>query len=100
MNLSGAVAATIADDQGVVTITDDDAAPEPLHRRRRRSPRPQRQLHRRAQPPSGQTVTVDYSSADGTAGAADYRRVSGTLTFDPGQTTKTIAVATASDTAR
>ena len=39
------------------------------------------------------TVTVDYATANGTATAsADYTFTSGTLTFQPGETTKTIAV--------
>jgi hypothetical protein len=38
-------------------------------------------------------VTVNYATADGTAVAGqDYVAVSGTLTFAPGETTKTIAV--------
>lgn len=42
---------------------------------------------------SSQTVTVDYSSADITATAgADYTAVSGTLSFAPGEQTKTVAV--------
>jgi hypothetical protein len=43
--------------------------------------------------PSGQTITVTYSTADGTATAgSDYQIGSGTLTFAPGQTTRTITV--------
>ena len=39
------------------------------------------------------TVTVVYASADGTATAgADYTATSGTLTFDPGDTAKTVNV--------
>ena len=39
------------------------------------------------------TVTVDYTTADGTAAAgADYTGTSGTLTFDPGETEKTVNV--------
>ena len=39
------------------------------------------------------TVTVDYTTADGTATAgADYTGTSGTLTFDPGETEKTVNV--------
>ena len=39
------------------------------------------------------TVTVDYATADGTATAgADYTATSGTLTFDPGETAKTVNV--------
>ena len=39
------------------------------------------------------TVTVDYATADGTATAgADYTATSGMLTFDPGETAKTVDV--------
>lgn len=47
---------------------------------------------------SGQTVTVDYGTADGTAlGGSDFVPVSGTLTFAPGETNKTITVAVNGD---
>ncbi|WP_310461073.1 Calx-beta domain-containing protein [Sphaerotilus sp.] len=49
--------------------------------------------------PSGQTVTVRYSTADGTAtGGVDYTPVNGQLTFAPGETTKTITVPITNDT--
>lgn len=42
---------------------------------------------------SGQTVSVNYATADGTATQpADYTSTSGTLSFTPGQTTRTITV--------
>jgi hypothetical protein len=42
---------------------------------------------------SGRTVTVNFATADGSAAAgADYTATSGTLTFTPGETSKTIAV--------
>jgi beta-glucanase (GH16 family) len=41
-----------------------------------------------------ETVTVDYATADGSATSSDYVPVSGTLTFDPGDLTQTIAVET------
>jgi hypothetical protein len=42
---------------------------------------------------SGNTVTVSYATADGTAVApADYVSVSGSVTFNPGETTKQIIV--------
>ncbi|HSB27099.1 MAG TPA: Calx-beta domain-containing protein, partial [Pyrinomonadaceae bacterium] len=43
--------------------------------------------------PSSQTVTLDYATADETATAPDdYAAVSGTLAFNPGETSKTITV--------
>jgi CSLREA domain-containing protein len=48
---------------------------------------------------SAQTVTVHYQTADGTAFAGeDYTAVSGTLTFDPGQTEKSIPINILPDT--
>jgi ELWxxDGT repeat protein len=45
------------------------------------------------QPAAKQTVTVDYSTSDGTAVAGqDYDATTGTLTFAPGETSKTINV--------
>lgn len=50
-------------------------------------------------PASSQTVTVDYSTSNGTAiDPADYQFVSGTLTFTSGQTTRTITVPIVGDT--
>ena len=47
---------------------------------------------------SGQTVTVDYASSNGTATAgADYTATSGTLTFAAGDTTKTFNVPVLAD---
>ncbi|MEO2013172.1 MAG: Calx-beta domain-containing protein [Fuerstiella sp.] len=47
---------------------------------------------------SGNAVTVNYSTANGTAGAADYTaQLNQTLTFNPGQTQKTIAIVTVDD---
>ena len=50
-------------------------------------------------PASNHVVTVTYSTVDGTAVAdADYTPTSGTLTFNPNQTTKTIRVPILRDT--
>ena len=53
---------------------------------------------------SGQVVTVNFASADGSASAlpvfagSDYASNSGTLTFNPGETSKTIDVTVNPDT--
>jgi hypothetical protein len=48
---------------------------------------------------SGQTVTVDYLTADGTAlVGGDYQAASGTLTFAPGETTRSFSVMVNGDT--
>ena len=50
--------------------------------------------------PSTQTVTVDYTTVDGSATAADndYIPITGTLTFAPGEITKNIVVKVVGDT--
>ena len=49
-------------------------------------------------PQSSQTVTVDYTTGDGTAVApADYAVTNGTLTFNPGDTQQTILVPIVTD---
>ena len=47
--------------------------------------------------PSGQQVTVDYQTVDGTADASDYTAASGELTFTPGQTAKSVDITVADD---
>ena len=42
--------------------------------------------------PSGDPVTVNWATADGTADSTDYVPDSGTLTFKPGQTTARVVV--------
>jgi len=51
-------------------------------------------------PPSGKTVTVNYAVTGGTAvgGGVDYTLANGTLTFNPGDTSKTIAISVINDT--
>lgn len=49
---------------------------------------------------SEETVTVDFATVDGTATAgSDYTAVSGTLTFQPGQTSQTVVVSIIGDKA-
>ena len=50
---------------------------------------------------SGQTITLRYATANNTASAAtDYQTTSGTLSFSPGQTSKTLIVPVRGDTIR
>jgi CSLREA domain-containing protein len=52
-------------------------------------------------PVSSQTITVNYQTADGTAKVSenDYQAITGTVTFAPGETTKSITVPINGDTA-
>ena len=45
----------------------------------------------------GQSYSVHYSAAGGTAGSADYTLRAGTVTFEPGQTRKTITIDVVND---
>ena len=100
MVLSNPEGASLDDDTGEGTITDDDQPPE---------------LAIDDAPPvveggtaefvvrlsavSGVAVTVDFETVDGTALAgSDYTAASGTLTFTAGETAQTISVATLDDT--
>ncbi|MEB3308716.1 MAG: glycosyl hydrolase family 18 protein [Snowella sp.] len=48
---------------------------------------------------SSNPVTVSYTTADGTAKSlSDYTAIAGTLTFNPGETVKTVTVAVKGDT--
>jgi uncharacterized protein (TIGR03437 family) len=50
-------------------------------------------------PNNSQTVTVNYATADGTATAGlDYQSTSGSVTFNPGETSKPITVTIIGDT--
>ena len=105
VNLRSPINATIADGQGVGTITDDDPLPtlsiDDVTVTEGNSGTVNATFTRHAcRPPSGQTVTVDYATADGTATApaATTRPRRGTLTFAPGQTTQTVTVPVNGDT--
>jgi hypothetical protein len=47
---------------------------------------------------SGDTITVDWTTTDGTADSSDYAPDSGMVTFNPGQTSKTVSVNVYGDT--
>ncbi len=102
VNLSAPTNATIADAQGVGTITNDDVAPtlsindvfvaEPTAGTSNAT------FTVTLSQAASNDVTVTYATADDTATApADYTATSGTLTFTPGQTSKTVNVAINAD---
>ena len=105
VNLSDPSGATILDAQGVGTITNDDTAALPTLSISDVSVTEGNFGTKTAtfvvtlSAAASGTVTVGYSTANGTATAgSDYVAKSGTLTFTAGQTTKTIAVVVTGDT--
>jgi subtilisin-like proprotein convertase family protein len=107
VNLSSPTGATIADAQGQATVQNDDVA----------GPTPSKITINnvaKSEGNSGTTsftftvtldhaqagnVTVKYATANGTASSgSDYTSTSGTLTFTPGQVSKTITVKVTGDT--
>ncbi|MCC7265239.1 MAG: hypothetical protein IT369_22255 [Candidatus Latescibacteria bacterium] len=97
VNLSSPTNVTIADGQGVGTITNDDVVPSLVINdvavAEGNSGTKNLIFTVTQSVASGQTVTVSYATANGTATAgSDYVAASGTLNFAPGETSKTIAV--------
>ncbi len=99
VDLSGAVNASITDNQGVGTITNDDQVPDisvddQVAAEGNSPATTTMTFDVTLSNPSDQTVTVDYATNDGTSTIADgdYAAASGTVTFNPGQTAKTVDV--------
>ncbi|MDP9299775.1 MAG: hypothetical protein M3P43_02595 [Actinomycetota bacterium] len=99
VDLSGAVNATITDNQGLGTITNDDQVPDisvdDQVVAEGNSPTTMTMTFNvTLSNTSDQEVTVDYTTNDGSATTADsdYTAASGTLTFTAGQTAKTVDV--------
>ena len=108
VNLTNAVASgrnvTIADGQATGTITNDDSAAPPtisigdVTITEGDTGTVTAQFDVTLSAASGDTVTVDFATADGTAVAGDdYLAASGTLTFSPGQTVRSIPVSITSE---
>jgi hypothetical protein len=102
INLSGATNATISDNQAVGTITDNDAPPNITIGDRTIIEGNDGTLNMvftvTLDSASELPVSVNYSTADGTAKAgSDYLASAGTLTFAAGETTKTITVQVSGD---
>jgi hypothetical protein len=99
LNLSNATNATIADPQAQATIINDD--PQPVIAVAVSSSRIEgaqgtsgiASFDVKLSNPSYQTITVSFATANGSATAgSDYNATSGTVTFNPGETTKSIPV--------
>jgi Ca2+-binding RTX toxin-like protein len=103
VNLSNATIATISDEQAIVTILDDD---EPV-------PPPQITINDASvyeaagvvlltvslSKESVDSVSVDYTTVNDTAKSPeDYTATRGTITFEPGETTKEIEIPIIDDT--
>ena len=97
INLSNPTNATISDAQGVGTILDDDSPPlvsvnDPSVTEGD-SGTAALTFTITLSHVNSKIVTVDYATADGTAQAGtDYVSDSGTLSFSPGETSKTVSV--------
>ena len=102
VNLSNLANATLADAQGIGTTLDDDNPPVlsigDMTLQEGNSGTADAVFTATLSAPSGQTVTANYSTADGTALAGlDYAATSGTLSFAPGETAKILSVAVSGD---
>jgi glucose/arabinose dehydrogenase len=102
LDLSNPTNASIADGQGLGTITDDDPLPfvfagdcAVLEGNAGPTPCPFSIL---LAPVSGRTVSMSYATADGTATAgSDYQAAAGIVTFPPGTTQQPVDVTVLGD---
>lgn len=104
VNLSGATSATIADDSGLGTITDNDTPTITLGAAavtEGTGVTVNAIFSLTLSAPSGGVVTVDFATADGSATApADYvANAGGVVTFNPGEISKQIVVQVVGDIA-
>ena len=99
VQLSNPDGITLSEDTAVVSIIDDDEPPEiatgdVVVNEATSSTDFTVTLNN----PSSRNVTVDFATADGAAVAgSDYQATSGTLTFEPGEVSKTVTVAVTED---
>ena len=101
VNVTGVTGATVADGQGQGIIINDEATPTLAIDSVSSNEGDAGQTaftFTVTMTPSSQVATVNYASANGSATAgADYTAISGTLTFAPGDTSKTVTVQVAGD---
>jgi hypothetical protein len=104
VNLSNAANATISDNQGLGTINNDDSVPglsiNDVAVAEGNSGTVNAVFTVTLSAASGQAVTVNFATVNGTATAgSDYVAKSDVLTFNPGETSKNIIVVVNGDTA-
>lgn len=99
IDLSNPTNATIADAQGQATITNDDPQPtvsiavQTFRTEGAQGTSGNASVEVRLSNPSYQTITASFATANGSATAGtDYVTTSGDVTFNPGETVKTIPV--------
>lgn len=102
VNVTNVTGATVGDNQGLGTIQNDDNPALSINDvlvTEGDSGTTTAGFTVTLSPSSNQTVTVNYTTANGTAIApGDYQTTSGMLTFNPGETTKPINVLVNGDT--
>lgn len=103
LNLTSPANATIGDSQGTGTINNDDAEPtfsiNDVSVSEGNSGTKTAGFTVSLSNASSQTITVNYATSGGTATAGDdYVSASGTLTFNPGQTSQPVNVTVNGDT--
>jgi hypothetical protein len=106
--LSGAVNATIGDSSATVTILNDDPLPGITINDRAlaegNSGITEFVFTVSLSGPSDQTITVQFTTIDGTAISTgpmpDFIAASGSVTFEPGQTSQTLTISVLGDTVR
>jgi len=102
VNLTSPTNATIADNQGLGTINNDDAQPtisiNDVSVNEGNAGTTSAGFTVSLSNASSQTITVNYATADGTATAGnDYVAATGTVTFTPGQTSQPLSVSVNGD---
>ncbi|HVK07868.1 MAG TPA: Calx-beta domain-containing protein, partial [Gemmataceae bacterium] len=105
VNLTGTASATIADGQGVGTIRDDEpriSIGDVSRSEGRKGQTTVLTFIVRLSAAYDKAVTFSYQTRNGTATVAnnDYRAKSGTITFNPGETAKTITIEVVGDNRR
>ena len=96
LTLASPVGAVLADAQATATIVDDDAPPSldvaDLSVGEGDGGTTAATFTLTLSAPSALAVSVGYATVTGTAGAADFGAASGTATFAPGETARTVTV--------